>query len=212
MHSCARLGKRSGRFFVAAWLLASIGCSGSPTEPTSPAGTISTLTILYGASACQQLRAGRVLALNVYPPESPRANVNSASTWTSSDSSVLLLHPAPGAFIMVGPGTAEVRATYQGRTASMTITIQPDVYPRLDVSVINSFPGVEPRVRADLNPALARAVSDVTAETRFSSSDPGIASIDGSRITFKPRVGNVTISAAYNDATGSCGMSVYPTP
>jgi len=212
MHSCARVGWILVRCVVASALLAAISCSGSPTAPTSPPGTISALTILYGVTACQPLRVGRVLALNVYPPESPRANVNSASRWTSSDPSVLLLHPAPGAFIMVGPGTAEVRAEYQGSVASMAITIQPDVYPRLDVTVNNNFPDVAPRGRAEVIPALARAGTDVTADARFSSSDQRIATVEGARITFQPRVGNVTISATYNGLSGSCGMSVYPKP
>ena len=113
---------------------------------------------------------------------------------------------------MVGPGTAEVRAEHQGTRAMLLVTVSPDTYPMLDVSIQGVvLPGTsQPMGRAMTHSALAVPATDVSAATTFTSSDTRVATVDGQRITFKPLVGNVVITGTHNGITGACGIAVYP--
>jgi hypothetical protein len=50
----------------------------------------------------------------------------------------------------------------------------------------------------------------VSAATTFTSFDPRIATVAGSRITFKPVIGNAVITGTHNGMVGACGVAVYP--
>ena len=217
----ARVRMNVARGVVGVVVMASLGCSESPTSPTSPTANpnapapLTRFTILYGALNCQPLRTGSIILVSAYTPESSRAyeSVDDAKvTWTTSDPSVLRPSTTPGFVRLEGSGTAELRAEYQGAFAALPITVFPEAYPLLDVSVQG---GVLPLAASPMGRAVTRdrfagASTDVTAATTFSSSDTRIATVDGPRISFKPVLGNAVITGRHNGLVGACGIAVHP--
>ena len=221
MQWCARLRMNVAGGVVGVVVMASLGCSDAPTSPTSTSANpnapapLTRFTILYGALNCQPLLAGSTILVNAYTPESSRAFASvddSKVTWTTSDPSVLRPSTTPGFVQLEGQGTAELRAEYQGAFAALPITVFPDAYPMLGVSVQGGvLPlGASPMGRAVTRERAGGVSTDVTAATTFTSSDTRIATVDGPRISFKPVLGNAVITGRHNGLAGACGIAVYP--
>ena len=213
MHNCAgaRIAFVHGAIGFA--LLSSISCNASlPTEPSAPASA-TTLEILYGSTSCQELRVGTGALFNAYTVtgDGVYAHVTPQTAWASSDPAVL--RPGIGiapSFNFLAPGTAEVRAEYQGKFAATSVTVLGRDFPYLEVGFLNAIRNGATPVGAALRTASGTATTNVTAATTFTSSNPRVATIEGSQITFTGAVGNVEIRGTYNGITGACGIAQRP--
>ncbi|HEY7029660.1 MAG TPA: protein kinase [Gemmatimonadales bacterium] len=130
--------------------------------------------------------------------------------WTSSSSAVSVF--PNGQVLAVGPGTAVVTASSEGRSASATITVSPVPVASLNLTGAPSDLNVGDSVR--LNVAAHDAKGGVLAnrQTSWESSDPSVATVSGGLVIARSP-GTATISAASEGKSASTKIKVtVPTP
>ena len=132
----------------------------------------------------------------------------SAITWTTSDESVALV-AMDGTVTGVSAGTATVTATtYNGKKGSCTVTVRPAPEEIiLNRSEANLNVKGTMTLSAQLSPAKAMAVNS------FASSDPAVATVNGSGKVTAKGLGTATITATtYNGKIAECEVHVYKAP
>jgi hypothetical protein len=146
--------------------------------------------------------------------------VTAKATWASSDPGVAQMR-SPGTFNAVGPGAANAIVHYEGleATADMLV-VDPAVLarllPRLEVSASTSprIGGASVRATASrrrvLNSSGGVEVVNVSNQVTWSSSDPGIATVDGGGLITPVSLGTVLISAAMDGMSDWIWVSVLP--
>jgi hypothetical protein len=193
---------------IAGALVSCAGCGAkSPTEPSSTSGLI----VLIGSLGCQELRAGRFIQFHALLRSGDAyQSVTDQATWTASDPGVMRPNSfLQGSFSMLGPGTVEARAEYQGQFAFASFTVGAPGAPYLEVTAPSAGPS-QLMARAQLwSPS--GAITDISSSATFVSSDPRIARVEGRLILFGRSIGNVEIRGTANGMSGSCGASNYPT-
>lgn len=133
-----------------------------------------------------------------------------AVAWSSSNPAVLLPSVTSGSFTLVGVGTAEARAAYQGRSAAVLVNVPATAaLPYLEVSAGTNFPGIVP-VTVLLRTSFSAPTTNVTSGAAISSSETDIATVEGSRVTYSGVIGNTEIRATANGLVGACALAVNP--
>lgn len=205
MQSRASLPSTICLAIVACAVMMSIGCRAElPAQPTTPPVS---LRMLYGLASCRQLQVGSSLLFDAltYDDGLYQAVPGQAVLWSSSNPSVLAPSTS-GFFSVVGIGTAEARAAYQGKSAAVVVTIPASLtLPYLEVTV---GPGQQGRV--ELRTGFGTPTTNITSAATFASSDTRIAAVDGSRVMLQGPIGNAEIRATANGLSGACALSVYP--
>jgi uncharacterized protein YjdB len=131
--------------------------------------------------------------------------------WTSSDEQVVRVTSA-GLATAIGPGTARITATVEGRTASQTVT----VLPRPAAAVVVTAPQTTPAVGDAVQ--LAVRVTDaagnvLTGRTvAFASDSPSVATVSESGVVTARSPGRATISATVEGVRGTLAIRVVPVP
>jgi uncharacterized protein YjdB len=132
-----------------------------------------------------------------------------AVTWTSANTAVATVDN-DGRVTGVGSGQADVRATSEGVTSSVTITVTP---------VVRVTPAtVTLRDRGNANREFLLVATDQNGRplppsgVTWSSSDPAVATVDGAGLVRGVSSGSgtatATITARYQGATGSATVTV----
>jgi hypothetical protein len=213
MHNCAGARTVLVRCASVFALISSIGCNASlPTEASAPVSA-TTLEVLYGSTSCQPLRVGSSAFFSAYTVtgDGVYQHVTPHVSWSSSDPGVL----RPGSsisssFPLLAPGTAEVRAQYQGLFGATSVTVHGQGPPQLEVDFFNPVRNGSTPLSARLRTGSGAPITIVTASTTFTSSNPRVATIEGSQLSFTGAVGNVEVRGAYNGITGACGIAQSP--
>ena len=97
-----------------------IGCDSSPTQP---APTVSGLTVTGASEPLTALGQTVQLTATVRLSDGTTQNQTNQASWASSDASVATVNTT-GLATAAGSGVAEIRATYQGVTGSLTISVE----------------------------------------------------------------------------------------
>ena len=143
--------------------------------------------------------------------------------WSSSNQSVLLVHPwgtARASVYGVAPGTATITAAYKGRTATATFVVtapgprEPVASVQLSPATATAFVGDSVGFVSTLKDAAGRTL--IGRPTTWTSSDPAVASIliggSGSAVLRAHRAGSATITATSEGRQGSASLTVAARP
>jgi hypothetical protein len=195
---------------VAIALVAVCGCKASyPTIPSHP-DAISRVILMYRFPTTS-VAVGSSTSFDVYTV-SPDGLYNSVTAQAQLVSSDLTVARTGGVGVVgVGPGQAEIVASYLGYTASLPVRVRPQArtYPFLELSGSGGVAGSESdSIRAILwqTPSQSRLV---TLEATWSSSDPSIAVVNGGRLQ-SFRVGSVAITAAAGGVSETIYYGITP--
>jgi hypothetical protein len=118
----------------------------------------------------------------------------------------------------VGPGTAEISATFQGRTSSVPMTVVPAdrTCPYLSIEGLTQVRMGElhiVRARQYLqlpgDGPMATAMMDVTDLAAWTSSSPGVATVERGSVT-ATAVGTTQVMATFGGTSVTASVSVHP--
>jgi uncharacterized protein YjdB len=140
-------------------------------------------------------------------------DVSSSSTVTSSAAAYVSVSGTT--LTGVHPGTATITATYQGKTATATVTVVDTTLQSISIQTVAPVP-VGQTVNLVATGVFADgSKQDVTSQATWTSSDPTIASV-GDTATTKGQVtgvaaGTVTVTATIQTSTGPVSGTVQIT-
>ncbi|WP_019636185.1 Ig-like domain-containing protein [Paenibacillus fonticola] len=141
------------------------------------------------------------------------ADITEDAQWSSSNGSVLTI--SKGKITLVGEGKATITAKYEGLTASFEATVT-SPYSELTLVNANNDPvedielvvgDNEFTLKANSKAANDQSVLDVSDQAEWSSSDKGVATVEGGKIKVIS-VGKTTITAQYLGAKGEVDVYV----
>jgi len=143
-------------------------------------------------------------------------DLTSSATWSSSDSAVVSISNASGAYGLatgLTPGMVEIRARYGAVTGSTAFTISNATLTTIEVET--TTPSVAKGLRAELT-ATGRfsdlTVQDLTTQVSWSSDNPSVATVSnavGSEgVASTHAIGTVQISASFLGQNGSRSLTV----
>jgi trimeric autotransporter adhesin len=194
------------------------GCNASyPFQPSNPVPT--SLRIIYQAAMGPAL-VGQSFGFTAYVLDSYGGvqDVTANATWLSSNTNVIALVANPSRFTAIAPGVADISATYQGmsNTLSLSVIEADRQFPSLAITGLSTLPPRAVGQTASLSAVLRFSVSqsqNVTSQAIWSSSDPDVLTVtlDGSSATVTGMtVGTAVITATFNGLTANYGLSVHP--
>ena len=105
------------------------GCSGkpatsvTPSSPTSPSVTVNAITI-SGSASLVAITQTTQLTVTASLSNGASQNVTAQATWESSNTGVATVAPS-GLVTASGFGVTDVRATYQGMSATVSVSVAP---------------------------------------------------------------------------------------
>jgi uncharacterized protein YjdB len=130
-------------------------------------------------------------------------------TWTSSNTSVATVD-ANGRVTAVGPGTATITATSEGRTGTAAITVRTPPPTVATVTVTPANPqlleGRTVRLTATARDAAGNVITGRTVT--WTSSNTNVATVDATGLVTAVRRGRATITATIDGVTGSTVVEV----
>jgi Big-like domain-containing protein len=190
--------------------LTSLACGGSGTT-TSPSGTTSTPSAFrLGVSAPLGLFAGDSGQASAGTVTTVATDVSSQATWQSSNTSVATV-AAGGVVTAIAPGTTSLTATYQGISASDTLTVLQDS-DLLALTILSCSAQLLVGQTADCAVTMTTtgpsAGLNVAAKATWLSTNPAVLSIAGGGHATAVSAGQATISATYHAKTASLAVSV----
>jgi alpha-amylase len=191
-------------FVIACLVLGPIsGCTAHYPEAPTPVPTITGLQIHY-ANSHQGLSPGLSESLIAYALNSEGIfeNVSARAGWTSSDAAIATV--ANGTVRAVRSGSVDIVANYEGLAAAVKFIVTDAS------SSFNVFPASTPQVGASVQFRARNGITDVTSQCTWTSSDPGVVTVDNGVVTGKAP-GTAAITARLSAATAkTIYLSVPP--
>jgi serine/threonine-protein kinase len=179
----------------------------SPAAQASARESIAAMSVVPDAAP---LAVGSTMTLSaVLRDGSGKRLEDRTITWTSSSSAVSVF--PNGQILAVGPGTAVVTASSEGRSATATITVSPVAVASLSLTGAPGDLSVGDSVR--LNAAAHDPKGGVLANrpTTWDSSDPNVATVSGGLVIARGP-GTATISAASEGKSATVKIRVTGPP
>jgi len=130
-------------------------------------------------------------------------------TWTSSSSAVSVF--PNGQILAVGPGTAVVTASSEGRSATATITVSPVAVASLSLTGAPGDLSVGDSVRLNAGAHDPKGGVLANRPTTWDSSDPSVATVSGGLVIARGP-GTATISAASEGKSATVKIRVTGPP
>ena len=186
-------------------LLAAIFSCSSPNEPEP----VATVTVTAGAPS---VKAGKTIQLTGQPKD---ADGNSLTgrvvTWTSGNNGVATVS-ADGLVSALVPGTVLITATSEGKIGNFSLTVARASLASIVVTVTPSQLIVNQTVTASttMTDSTNRVATD--AVLNWASSNPGVASVNGSGSITALSPGTTRIDASAEGITGSATITVVAGP
>ncbi len=183
------------------------GNGGSTTEP--PATTVGSVSVTLGAT---QLLPGATTSASAEVRSSAGAVLSGRNiTWTSSAPSVATVDAA-GGVVAVSAGTTAITASSEGKSgsATLTVTLPPVATVALTLAQSSVVAGSTTAATVLLrdnagNTLTGRAIT-------YTSSSPGVATIDNNGSIIAISAGTTTITATSEGQSGSAPLTVLPPP
>ncbi len=185
-------------------------CSGDPCGSLTEPLVVASLQI---APARLDLRVGQSRQLNAAAlTRCDRPVVDAAIVWESDDPSVATVSPS-GMVTAVTVGSTTLRATSEGKTALASVLVS--VVPIAEVAIapgsVSLWQGYDVQLTAQVTDSAGNIIAGHAVA--WSSSDPTIASVDGTGLVTGLAVGGpVTISATAGAAVGTTAVTVVRPP
>lgn len=132
-------------------------------------------------------------------------NVTSSATWSSSSTSVATV--SGGTVTGKGAGTATITATYNGKSATCSVTVVGSATLSLGWTSATMEKGAVRTNAAIYNPNNGTASTNVTSSAVWKTSNAGVATAGSGTITAQGK-GTCTITVTYNGLSASCTVTV----
>jgi Bacterial Ig-like domain (group 2) len=153
------------------------GGSESPAAPTPPPTSATTVTISGLPAAFYRGQVAQLTA-SASSGGSPQ-DVTAAATWRSSDSGVASVS-ASGVLTGIAIGTAEIAATYQGSTGTVSVPVREvsSATRAFDVAVLVDSAGPQP-ASSELDRVMQAAAAKLLEKTGVVLTPMGVAGVSG---------------------------------
>ncbi len=139
-------------------------------------------------------------------------DVTTQAVWSTADQKVAIVSNANGAqglLSAVGPGKTTVSATFMNVTGTTSITVTTPTLLQVVVTPINlSLPAGQNQQYQAVAIFSNGTSQNVTLQVKWSSSAVGVATINGFGTAHTVAAGMTTISAVYQNVTGSTTLTV----
>ena len=132
-------------------------------------------------------------------------NVTSTATWSSGNSSVATV--SGGTVTGKGAGTTTITATYNGKSATCSVTVVGSATLSLGWTSATLEKGSVRTNAAIYNPNNGTASTNVTSSAVWTTSNAGVATAGSGTITAQGK-GTCTITVTYNGLSASCTVTV----
>ncbi|HEU4721103.1 MAG TPA: Ig-like domain-containing protein [Gemmatimonadaceae bacterium] len=189
-------------------LLACGGDGGPSTQPVEPTGPVVTTIVITAPIGALQIGATFALSAEVRDQRGA-AMSDKTVAWSSSNSDVATVSSA-GVLTGVGPGTAAVSASVDGKTSSVNVTVA-----QAPVFAVTIIPFAVPVVAGQAS-TLVVVVTDRNGNAltgrrlTYISSAPLVATVDASGRLSALSPGVTTITAVSEGVSGSLPITVTP--
>jgi hypothetical protein len=206
-----------GRFRRVAAVLCALGaaaCGSSGGETTTPITPSPVLTTVTVSLASASLQVGQTTTATATGTDQNGAGISTGViTWSSSNTNVATVNSS-GAVTAVGPGTASITATANGKSGSATVTVTAPT--QAGVASVAVTPATA-SILVGATVQLAATVKDAGGNTLtgrtvdWSSSDPTTATVTPTGLVTGIKAGTATIIATSETRTASSVVTVGPT-
>ena len=132
-------------------------------------------------------------------------NVTSTATWSSGNTSVATV--SGGTVTGKGAGTTTITATYNGKSATCSVTVVGSATLSLGWTSATMEKGSVRTNAAIYNPNNGTASTNVTSSAVWTTSNAGVATAGSGTITAQGK-GTCTITVTYNGLSASCTVTV----
>ena len=132
-------------------------------------------------------------------------NVTSTATWSSGNTSVATV--SAGTVTGKGAGTTTITATYNGKSATCSVTVVGSATLSLGWTSATMEKGSVRTNAAIYNPHNGTASTNVTSSAVWTTSNAGVATAGSGTITAQGK-GTCTITVTYNGLSASCTVTV----
>jgi len=139
--------------------------------------------------------------------DSSTQDLTTSATWSSSSAGVATVGANTGLATAAGPGTTTISATFNAVTGSTSFT----VIALTSIAISPSNPSIVFGSKLQFNATGTYSdgsTRDITATAAWSSSSPGIATVNATGLVTSVDEGTTTIQATQNGVTGSTQLSV----
>ncbi|MEO8480048.1 MAG: Ig-like domain-containing protein [Gemmatimonadota bacterium] len=186
------------------------GCGGGPT--TNGGEPVATVTVTGSTSA---LTPGLTVQLTATPRDAAGTGLSGrAITWTSSSLAVATV--SNGLVTAVGPGTATITATSEGKSGTLSITVNP-IEPGPVASVVIVAPKTAFEV-GDAAVSYGTTIKDAAGHVlvgrtvTWSAAPVGIVSVSLTGSVTAIAAGATTVTATSEGIAGTVQVTVAPNP
>lgn len=180
--------------------------------PTPPPAPVASVTLTPGSAT---LIVGSTTVLTATTRDADGDVLAGRSiAWLTSNAMVATVS-AGGTVTAVGPGTATISAVSEGKSGGATITVNPPApVPVASITLTPATATLTPGGAITLGAALFDAAHNaLTGRTvTWTSSAPGIATVNASGTVTAVATGTATITAASEGVTATAQITVNPTP
>ena len=132
-------------------------------------------------------------------------NVTSTATWSSGNTSVA--NVSGGTVTGKGAGTTTITATYNGKSATCSVTVVGSATLSLGWTSATMEKGSVRTNAAIYNPNNGTASTNVTSSAVWTTSNAGVATAGNGTITAQGK-GTCTITVTYNGLSASCTVTI----
>ena len=154
---------------------------------------------------------GTVQLVAVPRDQSGNALAGRTVTFASSDAGVAKVE-SNGVVTAVAPGTATIRATSEGASATATITVSPLSVSRVDVSPGTATLTVGETTTLTATPRAADGTALAGRAVTWTSGGPSVATVSSSGVVTAVGPGTAVIQATVDGVTGSATITVPAPP
>ncbi len=141
-------------------------------------------------------------------------NITSDATWASANTATATISNAVGSIgraSALAIGSSSISATFEGVTASTSLTVSPAVLTSISVSAAS--PNINQGSTDQFTASglySDNSTQDLTGLVAWTSATPSVATISSAGLASGIAPGNSTISASYQGISGSTALAVSP--
>lgn len=183
------------------------GSSTSPSGATIVSLSLSPSSVPLSTGSTQQLNGTATYS------DGTSANVNSALSWTSSNSAAATVN-ATGLVTAVGIGSAQVTGSMSGKSAVSTITVSAAAPTIVSIAVTPASATISIAGTQQLTATATysdSSTANITGTATWSTSASAVATVSFTGLVTGVAAGTANISASLNGLTGSSAITVSPT-
>jgi hypothetical protein len=139
-------------------------------------------------------------------------DLTSAATWTSSASSIATVSNAPtstGVATGVAPGSTTISAAFAGQVGTATLTVNNATLTSIAVTPTNDSIPLGASVQMTATGSFSNGSSiNITAQAAWSSSNPGVVTVNPFGLASSVASGTSTLKAALDGVSGTTILTV----